>query len=266
MAGQASRNGATGARNLRVRRGLPLDGRLPDLLTLVEDGCGVPVVVLPRLHGDLAGGYYKRGEKRVIIVNADDPVSRMRFTLAHELGHHYFHHLERVAELQGATSIQDTRADLRYAHDWWEVQANAFAAELLIPAPALKRWDEERTVKGVGLDAVADLACSFGTSLTMACYRLSTAGALPDDEWLERLKVEISSGEADHLLDVYEPLEDGLSRARECAPRVPPGLQHTVGAAVASGRRSVEDAAAVLGCDVAGFENTMADLDLLASA
>ena len=263
--GRAADNGATGAQNLRRKHGIPLDVPLPDLLALVERGCGVPVAVLPRLHGDLAGGYYKRGEKRVIIVNGDDPVARMRFTLGHELGHHYFHHLERVDELNGATSIQDTRAEINYAKDWWEVQANAFAAELLIPLPALERWERERTIPGFGLDAVADLACGFGTSLTMAALRLKIAGRI-DQEWYDRLKAEINAGHADHFVCEYEPYVDGLSEARDCAPRVPPALQGSKFAAIASGRRSVRSAAASMQRDPETLARRMAELDLLPSA
>ena len=263
--GKAADDGAAGARNLRTKHRLALGAPLPDLLVLVEHGCGVPVAVLPRLHGDLAGGYYKRGEKRVIIVNGDDPVSRMRFTLAHELGHHYFHHLERVPELRGATSIQDTRAELRYAHDWWEVQANAFAAELLIPGPALARWDGQRRTAGYGLDAVAELASEFGTSLTMAALRLKTADRI-EQEWYDRLKSEIYAGHADHFLDDYAPHQDELSRARECAPRVPDQLKNSSFAAVASGRRTAQAVASALGRDPEGTAQCMADLDLLPSA
>jgi len=214
----------------------------------------VPVAVLPRLEGDLAGGYYSRAGRCVIIINADDLPARMRFTLAHELAHHYFRHLERVPALRGAANIQDTRRDIAYAHDWWEVQANAFASELLIPEPAVACWDAQRTVTGIGLDAVADLACTFGTSLTMAAIRLGTAGLIADDAWVQRLKKEINAGHADAFVERYEPYEDGVSRARESAPRIPPALANTVFASHASGRRKVRDAA---------VRETMAELDLL---
>ena len=264
--GKARRDGLTGAQNLRTKHRIALDAPLDDILDLAEKRCGVPVAVLPRLGGDLAGAYVKDKSRCVILVNAEDPAPRMRFTLAHELGHHYFHHLERVPQLSGWGQITDTREEIRHAHDWWEVQANAFAAELLIPRPAVERWWAERGDPHIGLDTVVDLACAFGTSALMACIRLQTAEILTDANWAARLRDEINAGEHQALADCQAPYEDGLGAARETAPRIPPALAGTRLAAMARGDRSPEEIARKLGAPVAAFTEAMRGLGLVPRA
>jgi Zn-dependent peptidase ImmA (M78 family) len=61
---------------------------------------------------------------KVIEVNADDPVVRQRFSVAHELGHHF---------------LGTKHGDGRLA----EQEANAFAGELLVPGQMLRSAIEQ---------------------------------------------------------------------------------------------------------------------------
>jgi len=255
--GAAAQAGISGAQNLRSKHGIPPDVPLPDVLEFAEERCGVPVVVLPRLTGDCAGGYWRKGDRSLILVSAEDPAPRVRFTIAHELGHHYFKHLQRVDEL---TRIHDTRESLRQAHDWWEVQANAFAAELLIPGAAVERWHTERRGGPIDLEAIVDLACRSGTSLAMSRIRLVTAGLLTDDEPLQRA---IDAGEADELVAGHTPYEDGVSLARANPPRVPAALSRSKFAAIARGEREPDQASLQLGRPAEELAGALKDLGLL---
>jgi hypothetical protein len=87
----------------------------------------------------------------VIEVPSRDPVSRQRFTAAHELGHATLRH--QVPE------------------DRIEVEANAFAAELLLPRAALIR----AVSTGQGFRAIAQ---RFNASRQATLYALSGAGLL----------------------------------------------------------------------------------------
>jgi Zn-dependent peptidase ImmA (M78 family) len=82
----------------------------------------------------LAGFLYVTPSAGFVFVNADDPVSRRRFTAAHELGHFVLHR----NEMGGRVSIGDTPATVVDVEDdatsAMERQANYFAAELLMPA------------------------------------------------------------------------------------------------------------------------------------
>lgn len=79
---------------------------------------------------DLSGVLMRRNGRAIIAVNANDPVSRRRFTIAHELGHY-------VLEHQGDVFVDRTilRRDARSSNavDRQEIEANAFAAALLMP-------------------------------------------------------------------------------------------------------------------------------------
>jgi hypothetical protein len=63
---------------------------------------------------------------KVIEVNADDPVVRQRFSVAHELGHHFLHTRHGDGQLA-------------------EQEANAFAGELLVPGQMLRSSMEQTT-------------------------------------------------------------------------------------------------------------------------
>src|SRR4051812_4374687 len=160
--GRVRKGAITKARAVRAEHGVALDVPLPDLLRFVERDCGVPVVILDDLGEDLAGAYLPNAGRPVIFLNGTDGAARMRFTLAHELGHHVFRD----------SRAQDTLEGLVRPGHWREVRANAFAAELLIPEPAVLRWARKR-VELASLESVAGLAGAFGTSLAASAIRLA---------------------------------------------------------------------------------------------
>jgi Zn-dependent peptidase ImmA (M78 family)/transcriptional regulator with XRE-family HTH domain len=96
-------------------------GPLPDLTRLVERAGAI--VVHSRLGGASISGvtFATPGMSPLIVLNSEQPADRMRFTLAHELGHLVMH---------------------RFPTPGMEEEANAFASALLLPAadilPALK--------------------------------------------------------------------------------------------------------------------------------
>lgn len=78
--------------------------------------------------GNDRSGYYDH-EKKIIYVNTKEPSQRQRFTIAHELGHALLHN--------------ETLSRDNYKNDWGtyqikEMEANRFAAELLMPRGAVK--------------------------------------------------------------------------------------------------------------------------------
>lgn len=88
---------------------------------------------------NLSGLVAKRGPNVTILVNQTDVPFRKRFTIAHELGHHFLHLLEDG-------DFVDTQVDLfrdaeagEAAPKPVEVQANQFAAALLMPAELVRQ-------------------------------------------------------------------------------------------------------------------------------
>lgn len=75
-----------------------------------------------------------------MLVNGKDPRRKQRFTVAHELGH--YTRLKDQDGLSCRLGFVEDRKDLSILHAQkdTEVDANRFAAELLMPAAALEIW------------------------------------------------------------------------------------------------------------------------------
>lgn len=85
-----------------------------------------------------------------------------RFSIAHELGHHCMH----ADTLRACTEANMAEWHSDQAQ---EVEANAFAAELLMPSFLIKKRDE---IWDVSMAAVQRLARDFGASLSSSAVRL----------------------------------------------------------------------------------------------
>jgi Zn-dependent peptidase ImmA (M78 family) len=105
----------------------------------------------------------RAGTDGVIRVRDDIPESgRKRFAVAHELGHWELH--AALCQLYACSE-----ADLRdYKGSVPEIEANAFAGELLMPTslfrPTCRTFDP-------GIEAIKELAGQFGTTLTSTAVR-----------------------------------------------------------------------------------------------
>jgi Zn-dependent peptidase ImmA (M78 family) len=131
---------------------------------------GLNVVEL-EAEDSLSGFLDRRRGKPLIGVNSKHTSTRRRFTIAHELGHHFLHSEsfyfdESVLRFRDALSSEGT--DLR------EMEANLFAAELLMPTGLL----EAELADFDGLDLNNDkgievLAKRYGVSPQALIYRLN---------------------------------------------------------------------------------------------
>jgi Zn-dependent peptidase ImmA (M78 family) len=183
MAGLHANRGAKRAREARAALGLDPAAPLDCLLTVVEERAGNPVIVTA-LPGELAGACSRVGDTPVLWVNGAPAQSppRRRFTLAHELGHARCGHdgsleLDTFATLSGRTSNP------------FEVEANAFAAEFLVPRAALgDAVSREPTLE----DTVA-VATEFGVSAITVVYRFKQL-RLASDARVAQLEAEIEEG------------------------------------------------------------------------
>jgi transcriptional regulator with XRE-family HTH domain len=107
--------------------------RVDDLVT----GCGVRI--LPWHFENIDGLVVELQGGAVIWVQENQPITRQRFTLAHELGHHLLHHSDRFhVDLGGELAPAATGEHPGY--DWRaERAANEFAANLLMPARMVRQ-------------------------------------------------------------------------------------------------------------------------------
>ena len=137
---------------------VPVEDIAEDLLGLrIEERRGMP-------HS----GMLLPAERTIVVNPAEDvgddgrPIRRRRFTIAHEIGHW-------VCHVEGAERVEPVycrAADLAADADRaLEREANVFAAELLMPGPAVQSaWEE--------LSDVAACAARFDVSPTAMQWRL----------------------------------------------------------------------------------------------
>ncbi len=115
------------ARRLTARRGLspPID-----IEALVREYAELHIVDIPFDFDGLCIDLKVPGRRPKVIVNSRRNALRLRFTLAHELGHLLIPwHVGTVVD-----AINISGSDEDYEYSVWEVEANRFASELLMPA------------------------------------------------------------------------------------------------------------------------------------
>ena len=131
------------------------------------------------LDDDLSGMIFLKDNQAVIGVNAHHRPNRQRFTIAHELGHFFLHSdvLKQGAHVDTMITMlkRDQNAALGTVNI--EVEANQFAAELLMP----KKFVRDYLIReGIAQTAVADdtvvenLAKAFRVSVSSMAIRLAT--------------------------------------------------------------------------------------------
>ena len=124
--------------------------------------------------GDLSGMAFIKDGVAVIGVNALHHPNRQRFTIAHELGHIQLHRalIEAEVHLDQGSLKRDALAAAGTDNN--EIEANAFAAELLMPQALLKAALGGRSVDLEDDAAIATLARKFKVSEAAMRFRFET--------------------------------------------------------------------------------------------
>ena len=138
---------------------------LPVPVEKIAKSLGIAVRFSP-LDQELSGMAFIKDGVSVIGVNALHHPNRQRFTIAHELGHHTVHVDKGFTLWRGELATQGT--------DRVEVQANAFASELLMPKQFISQIEGIESLDiddEVGMKA---LAKRFRVSVTALQNRLSS--------------------------------------------------------------------------------------------
>lgn len=160
-------NAERAAEVARAELGVGLDGQLPDLLRLLEDEAGLRVFIVPLPKDGIDGAYQLDRGDPFILLNQEKPPVRKRFTLAHEFGHHFLGH---GAQLDSKIEFGDRRGT--------EVDANRFAASLLMPRRAVDAWFARHDDPAISLETVVRLAYGFNVSAYVVRYRLEAVNRL----------------------------------------------------------------------------------------
>jgi len=154
--------------------------RPPVPVEKVAEQLGVAIRPEP-FEDELSGMLVKERGRYVIGVNSSHSVTRQRFSIAHELGHFILKHPGELfvgQTLQHRTVIRrDGKSALGV--DPVEIEANAFAAALLMPeklvAEQIEKRLESKTYRQV-VELISELANTFQVSTQAMEYRLTNLG------------------------------------------------------------------------------------------
>jgi len=172
------------------------DSDIPVNIEVVSQVIGIPVIPTPKLHSELGMDGFLSNDLKHIYIDEDlyndeenryEP--RIRFTIAHELGH-YWLHKEVIKELDFATIAEWIKFRLALPPSttgWFEYQANEFAGRLLVPVNRLieltgkarseilksQTWNSSPMSKEQLANMVAPMICgSFNVSSEVIVKRL----------------------------------------------------------------------------------------------
>lgn len=197
MPAQPPHEGEQQAGELRKRVGLRELEPITDIVMLIER-LGIPVF-LTALPGGIAGLASRvNGRWYIVCDTSTSSAGRLRFTLAHELGHTFMGHAPSIDDTS-TLDMHDPESPLQ------EVAANYFAAELLLPRHAVEDrfWaaDEVDDIDGQ-LAVLDELANHYGTTLWVPLYRLRTLDLITHGEVAALRRSLAGRQPSDHRQDV----------------------------------------------------------------
>jgi Zn-dependent peptidase ImmA (M78 family) len=132
-------------------------------------------VVKAPLGGGISGLLVTRQGVSTIIVEEDHHENRRRFTIAHEVGHHVLGHHFADGEHVHVDRISMRSAKSAEGTDVLEIEANQFAAALLMPEPLIERELAKMGTTDVK-EVVSALANRFKVSGEAMAHRLGALG------------------------------------------------------------------------------------------
>jgi Zn-dependent peptidase ImmA (M78 family) len=160
-----------------------MQGNVPLDVEAMATSAGI-VVLRQVMDQNVSGALLRDGESVLLSINQGHSPTRQRFTIAHELGHFALHPGRQYTV--DSTIRVNWRNDLSsLATDREEIEANAFAAALLMPSDAVRREAIHLTEKpasewnlfGQGLAGITSaLAEKFEVSTEAMGYRLVNLG------------------------------------------------------------------------------------------
>jgi Zn-dependent peptidase ImmA (M78 family) len=127
-------------------------------------------VVFRDLPDDVSGMLVRSEEDTVIGVNAKHHENRQRFTLAHEIAHHKLHAAHPTVYVDGM--MVHFRGEEYRGAESIEIEANAFAAALLMPEDYLRDDLRSKSFDMYDEAAVRRLAQRYQVSVQALTIRL----------------------------------------------------------------------------------------------
>lgn len=111
----------------------------------------------------------------LITLNASLPLNQQRFVLAHLLGHFVLHGKTAEVFIDRTTPITGAGPDVR-KRITQEMEANEFAAELLMPEDVIRDRFETARPYPYNIESLRPLAAQFGINELVLAIRLAQLG------------------------------------------------------------------------------------------
>jgi Zn-dependent peptidase ImmA (M78 family) len=124
------------------------------------------------LDEDLSGIFVLKDDQPFVVYNKKENRKRIRFTIAHELGHFFLHAHKSPLFIDKPKGVHYRNDQSSTGEIRMEREANAFAAALLMPRALI----EKEFQLGASEDMVEDLAKTFNVSTQAMSFRLSNLG------------------------------------------------------------------------------------------
>lgn len=146
----------------------------PRNIVAICNRLGISVQETKKFPDNVSGVIFKENGNYVILVNELHSIGRKSFTIAHELGHYFLHRelLDSDNELVSYIKSNDKPCPaLMRGMDYnqREKEANAFAAEILMPEKEFKE-------KCMSANSIEEVSRYFGVSVQAASIRANNLG------------------------------------------------------------------------------------------
>jgi Zn-dependent peptidase ImmA (M78 family) len=135
------------------------------------------VVRFEELEDRISGILVRKGERVYAAINKLHHPNRQRFTIAHELGHFLLHPNSPTVFVDDAL-VYFREDDTSSASDAREVEANVFAAAVLMPKALLERDIKGRFIDAFDDSALRSLVQKYKVSQQALLIRLTRLGFL----------------------------------------------------------------------------------------
>ena len=132
--------------------------------------------VVPKNLDRITGAAVFKDGRMKIVYDKNQHEQRLRFTLAHEYGHLKLHSDKGVNfdEERSQVFFRDSRSST--GKHWREIEANLFAASLLMPETMIEEYLDKEDSIFVDDKMVEKLASEFDVSITAMAIRLGSLG------------------------------------------------------------------------------------------
>lgn len=156
------------------------------------------------LDDDFSGMCLKRNNNRFILINANHPVGRQHFTIAHEFYHLF---VQKAFEVHYCNPRSKNSSKQ-------EKEADFFASVLLMPQMGIKKMipESELMVKEVSLATLLKLEHYFGVSRGALLVRLSSLRLISNEVYLRLAEIPVirSAKEYGYDIALYLPGNNGI--------------------------------------------------------